>query len=132
MISIHTYCSRTGNAEFARAKRFAHKRWTFVVAGEWSQTPCNAGNVRFRAAGANLGHRWALLSVGFPTRIAAVAEADRPVPFADIVGLMMRQLRADGGEYLDGYHDWNDKIDIDRVRSVYRGEVPELLAEVRA
>lgn len=122
MLNIFSYCSTDDAVEFARLRRVKRSPWIWVASAEWSESPWHAGKVQFYAAKARHGERWALLSVDFPPRVAAVAEADHDLKFEDIVGFMLRKLHADGGEYIELLHDFNDDIDIDRVMTAYAGQ----------
>jgi hypothetical protein len=124
MFKTYTYCYEGDAKDFARVKRTRWQPWEFLLRGEWSQSPWHSGDICLLVAHGCSDRRFALKSVGFPTRIVVVAEADRAIDLESAAGAMMRQLRSDGGTYVDGYHDWSDRIDIDRLRSVYRGEVP--------
>lgn len=122
-LDMNSIWDRARPLELARVKRTRWQPWVFLVHGEWGQSPWHAGTVRFYAALSTSRHRWALMAHGFPTRIAAVAEADRALSLEDSAGAMLRRLAADGGEYVDCFHDRNDEIDFDRMWAVYRGEV---------
>lgn len=122
MLKVHTYCRKEDATDLARIKRTRWQPWVFIVAGEWSQSPVNDGNVWFAAAASADRRRWALMSRGFPTRIAAVAEVDHDLAVEDAAGAMLRRLREDGGEYFDGVHHQNDDLDLDRLTAVYRGK----------
>ena len=47
--------------------------WHFLLTGEWSQSPYHQGKVAFHYRNTNDRINWAILSLGFPRRIAVVA-----------------------------------------------------------
>lgn len=105
--------------EFRRLKAKTAGDWTFLFAGEWSQSPYHQGNVCLYTRWSADKKAWAILCRGFPNRIVAVAEFEKPVELEFACSSMLRQLREQGGEYVDLVHEFGE-IDHDLFWKQYR------------
>lgn len=102
--------------EFRRIKRRNWRPWTFIVKGEWDESPYHGGTTTFDASGpvaCGGRHLYALKSLGIPSRISAVAECDVAVPLEVATGAMITAIAKAGGESFEGVIRWGRLIDVD-------------------
>ena len=119
-----TFLDGDQREEFARlaANKFGDLTW--LVSGEWSQTPWHQGDVEFGFRRCEEHGVWALLqlsdSVDEWNRVVVVAE---PLPghtTEQIVAGMMRELRLQHGPYVDLVDRCNeDDVDFDAIWDEY-------------
>tara|TARA_R110002073_G_scaffold277529_1_gene441414 strand:- start:73 stop:384 length:312 start_codon:yes stop_codon:yes gene_type:complete len=76
------------------------------------------GDQRFFIASTPDQRYWALKSMGFPTRIIAIAQVNSEVYLEKIAGQMMRAVADQDGDYIDMIHDFGN-VDIDLLWGTY-------------
>jgi hypothetical protein len=104
--------------KFSRLKRKKWCGWSFLMSGEWSQTPIHQGNTNFFIAHTADERNWALLHKSFPPKIVAVAEVNSAVSKEEVAALMMRRLADQDGPYIESPHDYGE-IDSERFWQIY-------------
>jgi hypothetical protein len=118
-IFVLTHLQAGGEDSFLKLKRKKWCGWTFLVNGEWSQTPMNQGKTSFYISHTKDKLHWALLDEGFPRRIVAVARLTEILPVEEIAALMMHRLASQGGKYIEFPYDYGD-IDSEKLWSMFR------------
>lgn len=119
-MDIYTCYKPEDAATFRKVKRRTTGPWTFLISGEWSQSPYHQGNHQFHIRSSPDKTRWALMSSGFPSRIIAVAQFGDPTRLEVAAGEMMRSAREHDGDYIDMVHDHAKGIDLDLLWKTYR------------
>ena len=71
-MTIATYVDKDTTL-FDQMKNKTSGAWEFLLSGEWSQSPYHQGKVAFHYRNTNSKKNWAILSIGFPKRIAVAA-----------------------------------------------------------
>jgi len=108
---------------FQQLKRKTNGSWTFLLSGEWSQTPYHQGNVKFYVRSSNSNQNWAILSSGFPKRIVVAATFKQSTSVEVASGIMLQTLRKRGGEYFDYVHDVGE-IEYQEFWEAYKRKLP--------
>jgi hypothetical protein len=104
---------------FVAGRRKSSNEWRFLFSGEWSDSPYHEGNVTFYIRSSTDKRFWALLSVGFPSRIVAVAETTTSCVMEEVAAQMMRKTKLDGGPYIRHIHR-HGEIRVDRFWEHFR------------
>jgi len=120
-MEIVTIYTKADEERFLRLKRRTSGKWTFLVSGEWSQSPYHQGNISFYIRSSDDNRYWALMSGGFPRRIIAVADAPEDTRLEIAGGEMMRMVRAQDGDYIDLVHESGD-IDFEAFWKTYKAK----------
>jgi len=94
--------------QFKRLKRKTSGDWTFLVSGEWSQSPWHQGTHSFYIRSSEDKQYWALLNGGRPRRIVAVAHTPGPLSLTFVGASMMQTLYKQGGDWIGERHDYGD------------------------
>ncbi len=92
--------------------------WHFLLTGEWSQSPYHQGKVEFLFRNTNDQKHWALLSMGFPKRIAVVATFGVPTELEEACSIMLKTLKRRGGEFFDCINETGD-FEYERFEEAY-------------
>lgn len=103
---------------FNHMKRNISGPWNFLLSGEWSQSPYHQGKVEFHYRNTKDLRNWAILSIGFPKRIAVVATFDEPTELEKACSILLKTLKRRGGEYFDCIDDTGD-FDYDQFEEAY-------------
>jgi hypothetical protein len=93
---------------FRRIKAKTAGPWTFLVSGEWSQSPHHQGDVRFFARSSEDKTCWGILESSFPKRIVVAAHFGKAIEIEGACATMLQRLRERGGEYIDFAHEFGD------------------------
>ena len=117
-MTIYTYCAPDDAKEFKRLKRKTSGDWTFLVSGEWSQSPWHQGTHSFYIRSSEDKQYWALLNGSRPRRIAAVAHTPVPLSLTFVGASMLQTVYKQGGDCIGGIHDYGD-IDEDLFNKIY-------------
>lgn len=120
-MNIYTSYAAGHSEHFLRLKRRTSGDWRFLISGEWSQSPYHQGNHRFYIRSSKDKQYWALLSIGFPNRIIAVAHTPVPTTLEAVAANMMRMVRQHHGDYIDLVHE-NGDIDGSLLWKLYRAQ----------
>lgn len=108
---------------FRQMKRKTKGGWTFLMSGEWSQSPYHQGRVQFYVRKSEDNRDWAILSYGFVKRIVVVASFIHPVTVEVASGIMLHVLRKRRGEYIEFFEKFG-KFDDEKFLEIYEGELP--------
>lgn len=119
-MTIATYLDKDTTL-FDHMKKHTSGSWDFLLNGQWSQSPYHQGKVEFHYRNTNDRRNWAILSIGFPKRIAVVATFDQPTELVEACSIMLKTLKRRGGEYFDCIDDTGD-FDYDRFEEAYDKE----------
>lgn len=120
-IRIYTYVCGKDADEFARLEKRKWGQWEFLISGEWSQSPCNQGNLRFFIASTPDHGYWALKRTGFPPRIIAIARVQGDLCLERIAGQMMRAVADPHGDCIEMVHKFG-KGDMGLLWDAYAAE----------
>jgi hypothetical protein len=123
-MDIYTCYVQQQSEQFSRIKRRTSGKWTFLMSGEWSQSPYHQGNQRFYIRNSPDKRYWALLSSGFPKRIIAVAHTPEPREIEEVTAKMMGACKRAGGDYIDLINDSGD-LDARKFWNYYRTKGPD-------
>ena len=119
MITIHTFTSLMKNGNSQELRRKDWKNWSFLVEGEWSESPYHQGYNRFAIGNTADRKFYAIKHIDFPEKIVAVAEVDGDEKFEVIAGQMMKKVREAGGPYV-GMPDMFGNFDDDLFWATYQ------------
>lgn len=117
-MEIYTRYVNDNAAAFKKLTRRTSGKWSFLVLGEWSQSPWHQGDLKFSIRSSEDRKYWALLSSGFPNRIVAVAHFIDGTNLETAGAQMLKALREQGGGYIDAVHEYGD-IDISAFSDAY-------------
>jgi len=103
---------------FNQMKNQTSGTWHFLLTGEWSQSPYHQGKEEFHYRNTNSKKNWAILSLGFPKRIAVVATFDQPMELEEACSIMLKTLKRRGGEFFDCIDETGD-FEYERFEEAY-------------
>jgi hypothetical protein len=106
-MTIATYVDEDTSL-FDQMKNKTSRTWHFLLTGEWSQSPYHQGKVEFHYRNTNNLRDWAILSIGFPKRIAVVATFDQPTEIEEACSIMLKVLKIRRREFLDCIDETGD------------------------
>ena len=118
ILELYTCRETDERRSFRRLSRRASGDWQFLVSGEWSQSPYHQGNCKFYLRSSEDRQYWALLSVGFPNRIIAVARTMQGIAVELVGARMLQASQLAGGDYIDMVDD-HGEIDADSFWALY-------------
>lgn len=116
-MTVATYLSEDKKL-FRSLKAKTSGRWTFLVSGEWSQSPYHQGDLTFLIRRSVDKRSWTVLRSGFQKKIVAAARFDEPASIEFAGSSMLRLLREQDGEYIDYVEEFGD-IDKKQFWSAY-------------
>jgi len=116
-MTIATYVDED-TALFDQMKSKTSGAWEFLLCGEWTQSPYHQGKVEFHYRNTNSKKNWAILSLGFPKRIAVVATFDQPTVIEEACSIMLKTLKRRGGEFFDCIDETGD-FEYERFEEAY-------------